>query len=92
MPESKQALKQIDVYIYLVLSDLPVQVQSLHASNPPNIAVAVRSVIDIDIIYSRTDLWLESDAGVVGDVLHRLHHDRPLVSREGAIELVFHHT
>ena len=94
MPESKQALKQVDVYIYLVLSDLPVQVQSLHASNPSNIAVAVRSVIDVDIIYGRVNLRLEFDAGVglVGDVLHRLHHDRPLLRREGAIELVFHHT
>ena len=71
---------------------LPVQVESLDASNPPNITVTVRSVIEVDIIYGRTDLRLESDAGVVGDVLHRLHHDRPLVSWEGAIELVFHHT
>ena len=90
MPESKQALREID--IYMVLSDLPVQVQSLHASNPPNIAVAVRSVIDVDVIYSRTNLRLESDAGVVGDVLHRLHHDRPLVSREVAIEVIIYHT
>ena len=60
MPESKQALREID--IYMVLSDLPVQVQSLHASNSPNITVTVRSVIDVDIIYGRTDLWLESDA------------------------------
>ena len=71
---------------------LPVQVQSLNASNPPNIAVTVRSVIEVDIIYSGIYLRLESDAGVVCDVLHRLHHDRPLVSREGAIELIFHHT
>ena len=73
---------------------LPVQIQSLNASNPPNIAVTVRSVIEVDIIYSGIDLWLESDAGVglVGDVLHRLHHDRPLVSREVAIEVIIHHS
>ena len=71
---------------------LPVQVESLVASNPPNIAVTVRSVIEVDIIYGRVNLRLESYAGVVGDVLHRLHHDRPLVSREGAIEVIIYHT
>ena len=81
-----------DTASYFYFDDLPVQAQSLVASNPPNIAVTVYSIVDVDIIYGRVNLRLESYAGVVSDVLHRLHHDRPLLRREGAIEVIIYHT
>ena len=94
--ELKQALKLIFGqlrYFPITLKRAPVQVEFLAASDPPNLTATINSVVNSDKITGGLNLGPELDAGhLAGDVRHRLQGEGPALGREGAIELVFHHT
>ena len=70
----------------------PVQVELLNSPSPSELAVAVETVLNEDIVVSQLSRLSEGDAGGLGgDVLHRPQHDLLARVGEGVVEAKLHH-
>ena len=70
----------------------PVQVELLNSPGPTELAAAVKTVSNEDIVVSQLSGLPEGDAGDLGgDVAHRPQHDLLVRRREGVVELELDH-